>query len=155
MIFTNLKRVLVTGPHRAGTTITTEIVAEELGLPAVREVELGHPRFDGDTEPRLYKEDVLRMTEGVLQGATTFRWLPEIAKHFDAVVVVIRNANDISKSQLRYRKRRLDDPNKKYAALRRMKLPHVVWVSYEDLLSQHPRFCVDRSGWLPRQTSPC
>ena len=29
MIFTDLKRVLVTGPHRAGTTIATEMIAEE------------------------------------------------------------------------------------------------------------------------------
>ena len=107
MIFKGLNRVLVTGPHRAGTTVTTEIVAEELGLPAVRESELAHPRFPGDDEPKLAIEDVLKLERGVLQGATTFRWLPDIAKHFDAVVVVVRKERDITASQMRYRGRPL------------------------------------------------
>ena len=98
-----LKRVLVTGPHRAGTTIASEIIAYELGLPTVRESELAHPRFPGDDEPKLTREDVLAFEEGVLQGATTFRWLPEIAEHFDVVVVVERNVDDIRKSQVAYR----------------------------------------------------
>ena len=97
MIFNGLKRVLVTGPHRAGTTIATEMIAEELMLPSVRESELAHPRWSGDDEPRLNMEDVLNFKEGVLQGATTFKWLPQIASHFDCVVVVERNAEDIIK----------------------------------------------------------
>ncbi len=155
MIFTDLKRVLVTGPHRAGTTIATEMIAEELFLPPVRESELAHPRFLGDDEPALSKEDVLKFEEGVLQGATTFKWLPEIASHFDVVVIVVRNPKDIVDSQIRYRGRQLDNPLAKYALLRSMNLPHAVWVSYEDFLSKHPRFCTERHMWAPRQTSPC
>ena len=60
----NPKRILVTGPHRSGTTIATEIIAEELYLPAVRESELARPRFEGDTEPSLSEEDVRKMEIG-------------------------------------------------------------------------------------------
>ena len=154
MIFTELKRVLVTGPHRAGTTIATEMIAEELGLPPVRECELAHARFEGDTEPSLSADDVRAMSEGVLQGATTFKWLPLIANHFDAVVVVKRNEADIKNSQLKYRGRILDNQAAKYDKLKKMNLPLVIWVSYEDLLSKHPRFCTERGTWTPRQTSP-
>lgn len=155
LIFKGLNRVLVTGPHRAGTTLTTEIVADELGLPAVRESELAHPRFPGDDEPKLSMEDVLKLERGVLQGATTFKWLPTIGQHFDAVVIVKRNIADIQKSQKRYRGRYLDDPLEKYHRLQHMPLPLKIWVSYEELLSKHERFCTDRSGWAPRQTTPC
>ena len=155
MIFKGLKRILVTGPHRAGTTIATEMIAEELMLPSVRESELAHPRFEGDDEPSLYKEDIYKFEEGVLQGATAFKWLPEIADHFDCVVVVKRNCEDITKSQMRYRKRMLDDPHQKYRQLKNMNLPYVIWLSYEDLLSKHPRFCTERHEWAPRQTCPC
>ncbi len=151
----NPKRILVTGPHRAGTTIATEIIAEELYLPAVRESELARPRFEGDTEPALDEADVRKMEVGVLQGATTFKWLPGIADHFDAVVVVSRDIADILSSQKRYRGRYLDDPGEKYHRLKMMNLPLVVWISYEDMLSKHPLFHKDRSGWEPRQTAPC
>lgn len=152
MIFSGLRRVLVTGPHRSGTTLTAEIVAEELGLPAVRESELAHPRFEGDDEPDLFRDDVLSMQEGVLQGATTYKWLPAIAEHFDAVVIVRRKVEDIVASQYLYRGRQIDDPTNKYERLRRMNLPFVIWVDYDILLSKHPRFVTDRTGWYPRQT---
>ncbi len=159
MIFKDLKRVLVTGPHRAGTTIATEMIAEELNLRPVRESELAHPRFEGDTEPELSEEDIRGFEEGVLQGATTFKWLPEIADHFDAIVVVKRNTDDIIKSQLKYRGRQLDNPKAKYDLILHLVsngfLPYVIWVSYENLLSKHPRFCTERGEWAPRQTCPC
>jgi len=153
MIFSNLNRVLVTGPHRAGTTIATEIIAEELGLPAVRESALAHPRFEGDDEPKLTVGDVNKMKKGVLQGATTYRWLPEIAGSFDAIVVVLRSEKDIIASQIRYRGKQIDRPESKYLRLSRMVLPvPVVWVSYEKLLSRHPRF-VERETWITEETS--
>ncbi len=148
-----IRKVLVTGPHRSGTTIATEIVAAELGLPAIRECDLAHPRFEGDDEPALSESDIEKMTEGVLQGATTFRWLPEIADHFDMVVIVVRDPEDIVASQIRYRGKQIDNPASKYTLLKRMKLPLVVWVEYESL-SNHSLFHRDRAGWKPRQTSP-
>lgn len=151
-MFTDFRRVLVTGPHRSGTTIASEIIAAELGLPAIRECDLAHPRFEGDTEPDLFWDDVAKMPDGVLQGATTFRWLPNIAKHFDAVVVVLRDVDDIVKSQKKYRGRKIDDPLAKYRKLRKMELPLVIWVSYEHCLSRHPLFHKNRVGWEPRQT---
>ncbi|MCH7495904.1 MAG: hypothetical protein IH825_07435 [Candidatus Marinimicrobia bacterium] len=152
-MFGSIRKVLVTGPHRSGTTIATEIIAAELGLPAIRECDLAHPRFEGDTEPDLCESDIRKMKEGVLQGATTFRWLPEVADYFDAVVVVVRNPEDIIASQIRYRGRQLDNPTAKYSLLKAMKFPLVVWVEYETL-SKHPLFYKDRKGWKPRQTSP-
>ena len=148
-----IRKVLVTGPHRSGTTIATEIIAAELGLPAIRECDLAHPRFEGDDEPALSESDVEGMTEGVLQGATTFRWLPEIADHFDMVVVVVRDSKDIIASQIRYRGKQIDNPAAKYTLLKQMKLPLVLWIEYE-ALSKHPLFHKDRAGWKPRQTSP-
>ena len=152
-MFTDFRRVLVTGPHRAGTTIATEIIAAELGLPAIRECDLGHPRFEGDDAPKLYKEDIIKMPDCVLQGATTYRWLPEIASNFDLVVVVVRDPKDIIASQIRYRGKQIDNPAAKYTLLKQMKMPLVIWVEYESL-SKHPLFHKDRAGWKPRQTSP-
>ena len=152
-MFTDFRRVLVTGPHRAGTTIASEIIAAELGLPAIRECDLAHPRFEGDTEPALFWDDVAKMPDGVLQGATTYKWLPDIAKHFDLVVVVVRDPKDIIASQIRYRGRQIDNPVAKYTLLKRMKMPLVVWVEYETFF-KHPLFNKDRTGWKPRQTSP-
>ena len=148
-----IRRILVTGPHRSGTTIASEIIAAELNLPAIRECDIAHPRWPGDDEPRLDKSDVLAVTEGVLQGATTYKWLPDIAKHFDAIVVVRRDGAEILRSQKRYRGRYLDDPSEKYRQLRSMHLPFVIWIEYE-ALSKHPLFYEDRTGWESRQTSP-
>lgn len=154
----DLHRLLVTGPHRAGTTIATEIIASDWGLHPIRESEIAHPRFNGDDEPDLSKEDVIRLCQErsgfVLQGATTFRWLNEVAPYFDMIVCVKRNVEDIRRSQMAYRGRYLDDPDFKYAELAMMNLPvPVLWVSYEKLLSRHPLFVADRAGWAPRQTS--
>ncbi len=153
-MFDNIQRVLVTGPHRSGTTIATEIFAAELRLPAIRECDLAHPRFEGDDEPALSKSDVEGMPEGVLQGATTLKWLPEIADNFDMVVVVVRDPKDIIASQIRYRGRQIDNPSAKYTLLKRMNFPLCIWVDYERGLSKHPLFHKDRAGWKPRQTSP-
>ena len=155
-MFDNIQRVLVTGPHRSGTTIATEIFAAELRLPAIRECDLAHPRFEGDTEPALHESDIRNMKEGVLQGATTFKWLPEIADHFDAVVVVVRDPRDIVASQMRYRGKQIDNPSAKYTLLKRMNFPLCIWVDYEKELSKHPLFYnkKERSEWKPRQTSP-
>lgn len=155
MIFTDLSRVLVTGPHRSGTTITTEILADELGLHPIRECDIAHPRFAGDTEPELLVDDVTGLADGfVLQGATTYRWLPQIADHFDCVVIVSRNIDDIIASQRRARGRQLDNPGAKYERLLEMNLPLKVWVDYDTLLVRHPRFVADRAGWTSRQTGP-
>lgn len=152
-MITGIRKVLVTGPHRSGTTIASEIIASELGLPAIRECDLGHPRFEGDDKPDLFREDITGLSEGVLQGATAFRWLPEIAECFDAVVVVKRNVRDILDSQKRYRGCYIDCPRQKYHELSQMNFPLVIWVEYE-ALSKHPLFHKDRAGWEPRQTSP-
>ncbi len=148
-----LRRVLVTGPHRCGTTIASEIIAAELGLLAIRECDLACPRFKGDDEPSLSINDVINMPDGVLQGATTFKWLPSIAEYFDTVVVIKRNINDILRSQKRYRGRYLDDPVEKYNKLKDMNLSSCIWMEYK-AFSKHPLFYKDRTGWKPRQTSP-
>lgn len=148
-----LRRVLVTGPHRSGTTIASEIIAAELGLSAIRECDLACPRFDGDSEPDLSINDIINMPDGVLQGATTFKWLPSIAEYFDTVVVVKRDINDILRSQKQYRGRYLDDPVEKYKKLEAMNLSSCIWMEYE-AFSRHPLFHKDRKGWKPRQTSP-
>lgn len=146
-------RVVVTGPHRSGTTIATEILATEWNLVPIRESEIAHPRFEGDDEPDLAVDDVRQLlnerTGFVLQGATTFQWLHRLS--FDLVVFMLRNKRDILNSQQRYRGRILDSPERKLRQMQNMNLPRVMYLEYESLRN-HPLFHVNRKNWAPRQT---
>jgi len=152
-------RILVTGPHRSGTTLVSEIIAKRLGFEAVRECDLATPRFDGDTEPDLSLDAVQSFLEDndgvVLQGATCFKWLSELQREDLATVYVVRDEKEIIRSQVAYRGRRLDKPSEKRATWDRVKSSLVcpIVVDYEALIAE-PEFVEDREGWEPRQTEP-
>lgn len=152
MIF---NKVVVTGPHRSGTTIATEILAHEWGLKPVRESEIASPRFPGDDEPKLTRDMVKSFIDSsdgfVLQGATTFRWIDRLP--FDLVVFMLRDTEAIKQSQIKYRGKCLDDPSEKLKTIQSMNLPRVLYLQYESL-REHPLFCENRENWGPRQTNP-
>ncbi|MCW2309731.1 hypothetical protein [Rhodobium gokarnense] len=151
-------RIIVTGPHRSGTTICARMIAADTGKVFVMERDLATPRFEGDTEPDLSADTVVawlgESRDVVLQGATCFRWLAGLYSALKpdlAVVYVVRNTEDVLRSQMAYRGRRLDDPTEKLRQFQDLCLPNSFLVDYE-ALSSHPMFVEDRSGWAPRQT---
>lgn len=156
------KRIIVTGPHRSGTTICARMIAADTGKVFVMERKLGMLRFQGDTEPALERDTVLEWLAAredvVLQGATCFTWIDEIHSAFRpdiAVVFVVRSPEDIAASQVAYRGYQIDDPVRKEAEFRRrMKHLDTVWMVEYDALRGHPMFVEDRTGWAPRQTEP-
>lgn len=151
--------VIVTGPHRSGTTIASEIIAARLGYRAVREREIAAPRFAGDDCPYLDAEMVERWLgeneRVVLQGATCFRWVERLQRPGLATVCVWRSYPEILRSQIAYRGNPIDDPLGKYERWRglvaggRITLP--LMIAYDDLAGE-PEFVADRRGWRPRQT---
>ena len=89
------KRILVTGPHRSGTTIAMRMIAADLGYRPVDEEEFKW-RF------------IRRISEvwqpgTVLQAPNAFSWLPVLAGSDDAVVVMRRPLADIAASVSRQR----------------------------------------------------
>lgn len=154
---TGYRNILVTGPHRSGTTICARMIAEDTGKRLVIERDIATPRFEGDTEPELTGTTVEHWMadnpDTVLQGATCFRWLYELQRDTLLTVFVERSRAEVLESQMRYRGRVLDDPEGKRRQFDRMRLSHRLVVHYEDLRA-HPLFVEDRTGWEPRQIAP-
>jgi hypothetical protein len=84
------KRILVTGPHRSGTTIAMRMIAADLGYRPVDEEEFKW-RFI-----RLIPDVWLPGT--VLQAPNAFPWLPVLTGGDDAVIVMRRPLADIAAS---------------------------------------------------------
>lgn len=151
------RNILVTGPHRSGTTICARMIAADTEKRFVIERDIAAPRFKGDTEPDLTGTTVEHWMadnpDTVLQGATCFRWLAQLQRDDLLTVFVERSYEQIRRSQLRYRGRVLDDPADKRRQFDAMRIAHPLIVHYDDL-SAHPLFHTDRTGWEPRQIAP-
>jgi len=154
-------KVLVTGPHRSGTTIASEIIANQLGLKAVRECDIAVPRKPGDTCPYLDMEMAsawMAENDGFsLQGATCFRWVEALQTEDLATVFVVRDTQDVLRSQTNYRGRAIDKPREKHRQwldmIERSVINQPITIQYEDL-HVFPEFHDNRGGWEPRQTKP-
>lgn len=151
------RNILVTGPHRAGTTICAKMIAADTRKRFVIERDIATPRFAGDTEPDLNSKTVQKWLEDnpdtVLQGATCFRWLAELQRDTLLTVFVERSTQHIHASQMAYRGRIIDDPEDKRRQFDMMRIAHRLVVHYDDL-RDHPLFVDDRTGWEPRQIAP-
>jgi len=89
------RKVLVTGPQRSGTAITSEIINYETNLELIREWEFGY--FD----KKLFKEFVDDPIPMVIQCSGLCRWIHEYDAKDIAVVLCRRNVRDIIASQER------------------------------------------------------
>lgn len=157
----NYRNVLVTGPHRSGTTIASEIIASRFWYTAVRECEIARPRFEGDDCPYLDAEMVKRYfaenSGVVLQGATCFRWIKELQSPDLATVYIARNHDEVIASQKRYRGKQIDSPSEKRdqwdSLVESGLITFPLLIEYESL-AELPGFHKNRDGWEPRQTQP-
>lgn len=155
------RHVIVTGPHRSGTTIAAKMIAEDAAKQFVTESRIAEPRFEGDDEPYL-NEDMVSQWLTIhghiaLQGATCWRWIEKLQRPDMATVFIIRSPEDTRASQVRYRGRILDSPEAKLAEWQHMRAKGTITnpftVGYSQL-AQHPLFVADRTGWSPRQIAP-
>lgn len=144
--------VIVTGPHRSGTTITGRMIAHDLGRDYTVEAKIR----DGDG--RFSKSGVFNWIKSqsipwVLHGATCWRWISQIQNPEIAIVFVVRHPIDVVASQHRLGGV-LDDPVAKQAEWHQIKtrLVNHYTVRHEDL-STHPLWEANREGWAPRQIS--
>lgn len=97
-MFEQLKRfprIFVTGAHRSGTTIATEMIAESLGLECLREEVIGF------NDPYLFDHFAFDLSrrDFVLQCPAMFYRIREIQAPNTAIVFMRRDFDDIQKSQ--------------------------------------------------------
>lgn len=85
-----VRKLVVTGPQRSGTTIAGKILAKELDLPYVDEKAIGFHKW-----PRF-----LQVETGVIQAPGLFHRIQEMAC---PKVVMIRDLDDIQASEKRIR----------------------------------------------------
>ncbi len=85
-------RIIVTGPHRSGTTIATEMIAADTGHEAILEEEFEY-----------YREDLLRRTlerRGiVVQCPALFDLMPELSSPDTAIVLMRRPLSELAESR--------------------------------------------------------
>lgn len=86
------KRIIVTGPHRSGTTIAAEMIAADTGLEAVREEAF-----------LFYREDMLQgllAREGiVVQCPALFDRMPDFSDPDTAIVMMRRPLDELEESR--------------------------------------------------------
>ena len=139
------KRVIVTGPHRSGTTIAAEMIANDTGLVCHREEAFGNHNI---TEAR-------QIRDGVIQGPYLLPWLPLFDDGRTACVYMSRNAKDIMDSVSRLG---VSKPFFTVFEAAPMwdylepQLKHSYVVEYAGLAA-HPMYVHKRNGWHHRQTN--
>jgi len=142
----NYDKVLVTGPHRSGTTITMRMIAHDTGFTGLDEKVFGF-RFIREL-PRVWQAST------VLQAPNALPWLPVLVRPEDmvAVVMVRRSIADITASVAR---QKAPDGRHVQAPVFTAEQGYRLWssmykggfsyleVNYEDL-SDHPL-------WVPKE----
>lgn len=152
----SFRGVIVTGPHRSGTTITGRIIAHELNRRYVTETQVQTIR--GRHIDCRYVEDWIDAQKEpfVLHGATCFGWLPDLQRYDLATVFVRRPSREIIESQKRAGVIDQSPSTKKsrwrdWLDRRLIRHPHEI--EYHQL-KDHPLWVEDRTGWAPRQIGP-
>ncbi len=88
------KRIIVTGPHRSGTTVATEMIAADTGLEALRE-----ESFDFYDESRL--RELLQRDGIVVQCPALFDLMPALSDPHTAIVLMRRPLEELASSRSR------------------------------------------------------
>lgn len=92
--FRRYKRVIVTGPHRSGTTVATEMIAADTGMEPVRE-----EAFEFYNAALL--REVLQREGVVVQCPALFDLMPALSDPHTAVVLMRRPLGELSQSRAR------------------------------------------------------
>ena len=86
------KRVIVTGPHRSGTTIAMEMIARDTGFEAVREEQFKYYRSD-------MLQGLLEREGVVVQCPALFDQMPQLSMQDTAIVLMRRPLDEIEASR--------------------------------------------------------
>lgn len=139
--------ILVTGPHRSGTTIAAEMIAHDTGMALVREEAFNFRNI------KLAQRMMLERPGAVYQGPYLLPWAPILPCY---VVYVYRPHREIEASLARCRARGVSMPH--FDAAQAAELwdyiePHVTGevIDYYSLAA-HPLFRQNRKGWHHRRT---
>ena len=167
-------QIIVTGPHRSGTTFTSEIIAEDLGYKLAPE-----NQFSGGKYPSRYFQLMYdRLSGWKKQGIKIVLHNPNIVSFVHlldcftpAIVFMRRNVQDIISSERRIKwegqeKRLIKDYYRDQGIL--SEVIYEVWDKYQkplithaydldyESLAAHPRWVPQdlRSNFSPHQTRP-
>ena len=148
--------IVVTGPHRSGTTIAAEMIAHDTGKRCIHE-----EAFD---YRNIIEAERIIARGGVIQGPYLLPWAPVLKAH---IVYMQRDEGDIEASVRRLRERGISTPF--FSAEQAWKLWAHMEMSQHDYgplipsagvifyanLKQHPLWvpAEERRGWHHRQTS--
>lgn len=143
------RTVIVTGPHRSGTTICAEMVGHDTGLTVYREEAFGNHSIR-QAEPLLSKG-------GVFQGPYLLPWTPILAGEDTMVLYLDRPAAEVEASVQRLVQRGIsqtyfsrDQAARLWTRIRPL-LPRSETVAYH-ALRDHPLWVEKRPDWHHRQT---
>lgn len=140
----DFRKIIVTGPHRSGTTIAAEMIAADTEKPCIRE--------EAFRERNIIK--AARFREGVIQGPYLLPWTPVLADEQTAVVYVRRDGEAIDASVARLK---VSKPyfhwSQGWALWGKIEalLPYAETIEYQALRG-HPLWVENRRGWGHRQT---
>jgi hypothetical protein len=142
------RAIVVTGPHRSGTTIAAEMIAHDTGKWCVREEAFNYRNII-EAERVVYEG-------GVIQGPYLLPWAPILDAH---IVYVHRDHDAIAASVRRLRERGISTPL--FSAPQALALWRQWWgqlnsadVVLYDALRRHPLWVEPekRKRWGHRQT---
>lgn len=142
------RSIIVTGPHRSGTTICAEMIGHDTGLTVYREESFGFRNI-------IEAEPLIRMG-GVFQGPYLLPWLPILTDAQTLVVYMDRDRESVAASIRGLKARGVSLPYFSQCQARRLwgemsGLFESLVVDYESLRG-HPLWREDRKGWGHRQT---
>lgn len=144
------RTIIVTGPHRSGTTICAEMIGADTGKRVYLE-EAFHIR-------NILEAELLVRAGGVIQGPYLLPWAPMLAAADVAVVYMHRSAAEVDASNRVIREKGISTPFfSKHQADRLWERirPLVAAVDVEyATLEEHPLWMAERRGWGHRQTRP-
>ncbi len=121
--------IVVTGSGRAGTRITTAMIAKDLGLTYLDEFHIRQNNW-GDLQR------LLRQGGCVVQAPDLWRKVHELPPAV-VIVVIRRKLEDILASWRRHKTSPKDDPKEVYEGLEDTVGHRAIWLDYEDL-EGHP-----------------
>lgn len=137
--------VVVTGPHRSGTTICAEMIGQDTGLTVYRE--------EAFSNRDITKAEPLVESGGVFQGPYLLPWAPIFR---DTMIVYVDRPHDEIAASLG--RLRVSAPHFDAAQALRLwsriqeQCEHAMTVQYHDLKA-HPLWRDDRHGWHCRRTA--
>ena len=144
------RTVIVTGPHRTGTTICAEMIGHDTGKKVIRE--------ESFKWRNIIKAEELIYEGGVFQGPYLLPWAPMFSDDETLVVFMKRHGADIDASVEKLKQRGISVPYFDWSQADRLweAISHVIdnkmEVEYESLKS-HPLWVDNREEWGHRQTS--